>query len=187
MRIRSDHGTKNVDVARWMLNHFGTARRPVLTSLSVHNQRSERMWVDVYRCVLDRYRNIFFYLEMHGELERDNELHLYALHFVYLPRINTALSEMVDQWNHHPLSTERNLSPLKLWTQGFYQYRDEAEDVNTVEDLLDLTETDWSYYGVDDYGPAPALQTNNNVVVPRSAMELNNIEYQRLCIGSDMR
>ena len=50
-----------------------------------------------------------------------------------------------------------------------------------MQDPLDLTETDWSFYGFDDYGPAPALQTNKNVVVPRSAVELNDIEYQWLC------
>ena len=42
-RIRSDHGTENIDVARWMLNHFGPSAKPFLTGLSVHNQRIEVM------------------------------------------------------------------------------------------------------------------------------------------------
>eukprot|EP00794_Sanderia_malayensis_P014583 gene14583-16086_t len=39
---RTDQGMENVDIARLMLNRFGTERKPVLTGRSVHNQRIER-------------------------------------------------------------------------------------------------------------------------------------------------
>ena len=48
--IRSDHGTENVEVAKWMLHHHGTTSNPVLTGRSVHNQRIERLWRDAVRC-----------------------------------------------------------------------------------------------------------------------------------------
>ncbi len=179
LRIRTDHGTENIEVARWMLDHFGVVNRPVLTGMSVHNQRIERMWVDVYKCVLEHYRNIFLFLEDQEYLERDDELHLYTLHFVYVPRINVALSDMAAQWNNHPLSTERNLSPLQLWIRGFYMYA--SSDGSTVQDLLDHTNINWDRYGIDDFGPDPRLQTNNHVVVPRSSIELNADEYEWLC------
>jgi hypothetical protein len=59
-QIRSDHGTENVGVARWMLQHFAPASKPILTGLSVHNQRIERLWRDVNTYVISYFRNLFF-------------------------------------------------------------------------------------------------------------------------------
>lgn len=52
----------------------------MLTALSVHDQRIERLWVDVVRYIDTPYRNIFTNLESFGLLDPLNELHLFALH-----------------------------------------------------------------------------------------------------------
>ena len=36
-------------------------------------------------------------------------------------------------------------------------------------------------YGIDDFGPLPEMQTNNHVVVPRSAIQLN--DEQRIALS----
>ena len=46
-RVRSDQGMENIRVARLMLAKSGPENVPHLTSLSVHNQRIERLWRDV--------------------------------------------------------------------------------------------------------------------------------------------
>jgi len=113
-RMQCDHGTENIEVARFMLNAHGVEGSHVLTGLSVHNQRIERLWVDVVRYIVTPYRNIFTYLESFGLLDPLNELHLFALHYVYQPRINRSIKEFVLQWNHPGLSSERCQTPVQL-------------------------------------------------------------------------
>ena len=144
-----------------MLERHGLAENPVITGKSVHNQRIERLWVDVFIYVAQYWRNVFLYLEAECGLDPTNEMHLYALHYVYLPRINNMIEEFQAFWNNHSLRTENNKTPLQLWTEGFYQLTTSRQEA----DLLDFTEN-IALYGIDPDGPDPALQTNNNVQVP---------------------
>lgn len=51
-------------------------------------------------------------------LDIDNELHLWALHYVYIPRINRRLTAFSNQWNQHGLRTVRHQSPLQIVIRG---------------------------------------------------------------------
>ena len=65
--------------------------------------------------VLSKYHGIFWHLENHRVLDVDNNEQMYALHMVYLPRLNKDLKEWRTVWNNHPIRTEKNQSPLQLW------------------------------------------------------------------------
>ena len=133
-RIGSDRGLENIDVGRFMIEARGANRGSIITGNSVHNQRIERLWREVSRVVVSRFLNIFLYLEQCGVLDPESERHLYCLHFMYLPLINTALRELASAWNDLPVSTESNYTPRQLWLQGLLQNRN--SDLVAVRDVI---------------------------------------------------
>ena len=125
--IRSDHGTENVEVAKWMLHHHGTTSNHVLTGRSVHNQRIERLWRDATESFINLYQRLFYFMESHQLLDPLDEVHIYALHFVYLPRIRRSVEEFILQGNNHTLSSEQNKTPYQVWTEGFYSQANSSQ------------------------------------------------------------
>lgn len=90
-RVRCDQGRENIAVARHMIHFRGIDRNSMIVGSSVHNQRIERLWRDSHRCVTSLYYRLFYYLENNSLLNPIIEEHLFALHYVFLPRINQSL------------------------------------------------------------------------------------------------
>lgn len=114
LRVRSDLGGENVDVWRYMVAQYDGDEYAVITGSSTHNERIERLWWDVFRCVGQLFYDTFHSLEDECLLDPLNETDIFCLHFVYLPLINKCLDEFVQSWNHHRISTERNKTPYQL-------------------------------------------------------------------------
>lgn len=113
-----DHGTENIDVAKLMLDVHGVEGNHVLTGLSVDNQHTECLWVDVVSYIVVPYRNIFTHLENSGLFNPVNEVHLYAPHYMYQPRANRSIDEFILQWNNHGMSSQRCQTPMQLMFEG---------------------------------------------------------------------
>ena len=65
--------------------------------------------------VSNLYYDLFSFLEEEQELDLQSEVHIWALHYIYLPRINRDLKLFCNQWNSHAIRTEHHRSPLQLF------------------------------------------------------------------------
>lgn len=117
-RVRADHGTEYADTGRFMIQVNGEDRGSFLTGPSVHNQRIERLWRDVYMKVIDTFYKLFLYMEDEKVLDIGNEIHKWVLQYVFTPRIDAALKEWMRTHNNHKIRTENNRTPNMLWFQS---------------------------------------------------------------------
>lgn len=105
-------------------------------------------------------------MEQQGILDSLNEIHLFCLHYIYLPCIQRSVNEFREQWNNHGLSTQGGQTPLQLWHMGI---------VNNVglpsNYIFHVDHT----FGIDEEGPLPEFQTNNNVIIPHNNVTINEM------------
>uniref|UniRef100_A0A3Q3FD54 Integrase catalytic domain-containing protein n=1 Tax=Labrus bergylta TaxID=56723 RepID=A0A3Q3FD54_9LABR len=112
--IRTDKGGETVMIWEDMREHRD--ENSVLTGSSVHNQRIERFNRDLNRNCHDVFAPVFYELESLEALDVKNESDLFCLHYVYIPRINQTLNEFKAAFNNHSISSERNRTPVQLFT-----------------------------------------------------------------------
>jgi hypothetical protein len=135
LRVRSDQGLENYDVAKLMLEARG--KNGMITGKSTHNQRIERLWRDVFEGVLCFFYDLFYFMEDEGILDPFNEIHIIALHVVFMHRINDKLDVWRNAWALHRLRTVRS-SPYRLFMSGVINaqvYQNPRQNINTDTSL----------------------------------------------------
>ena len=143
LRARSDKGLENMKVAEYMTTMRGSDTKPMITGKSTHNQRIERLWRDVFEGVLFFYYRLFHFMEDEGILDIMNDVHIFALHHVFLTKINEKLSIWKDAWNNHRVRTVRT-SPQRLFTAGSmnnpvpFSLTQDAENYGVEGAILDV-------------------------------------------------
>ena len=176
-RVRTDHGRKNTGVWQLMVERRGANRGNFLAGTSTH---IERLWRDVFRCVAHIFYYTFQAMEESGVLYMSNPTHKFAVHFVFLPRINKALSSFVLAWNSHPLRTENNWSPERIWVNGMMDQRN--QHLSAVADISQVEPSagDLDWFGFDHLAPTPMDDGLPVVLVEDAYIELRETVQQAL-------
>ena len=178
-RIRTDCGTENLQVAQHMLRHRGLDRNSVLTGSSTHNQRIERLWRDLHYSATKLYYRLFYYLEDQHLLDPLNEVHVFALHYVYLPRINRSIDLFKNAWNHHSIRTMHNSSPHQLYSSGILRLQHSNIPALDFFDGVDLL------YGVDEDILLTQATSTETISIPENRLNITteNLELLQLHIN----
>ena len=162
----------------------------------------------MFQGVLGLYYDLFYYLETMNMLVPNNDVHLFCLHHVFIPRINRHLDPWKEAWVKHPMRTEHNMTPEQLWTSGLLSIsgsgnqiaQEVFESLNEVSIRVGMIVMKYSYhiamsemsyfltflmqdetqdFGIDWDGPSP-LVTDESVEVPHTECPITAEEVNEL-------
>jgi hypothetical protein len=109
-RARCNQGRENVVVADFMLRQRGLHRGSILVGASVHNQRIERMWLDVRTRFISKVVDVFGRFEDDGMLNVEDDVCMHTVHLVVGPHLRSMLADFVTAWNCHRMRTPTGIS-----------------------------------------------------------------------------
>ncbi|XP_014677213.1 PREDICTED: uncharacterized protein LOC106817080 [Priapulus caudatus] len=177
-RVRVDKGGENTLVCDAMLRYHGAGRGSAIRGKSVHNIRIERLWVDVWNGSTNVFYDLFCQFEANHVLDPNSDEQMFALHYVYLPRIQKSLDDFTAMWNHHTLRTAKS-SPLQLFVQRSLELQHSAN--TAMRDMFRQTEEPDNDANGESANSEPENEDNLTIVnIPETIMPITADHYQLL-------
>ena len=87
-------------------------------------------------------------MEDNGFMSPGNNNDLFCLHYVFKPRINNAITLFKHGWNHHKLRTERNRTPMQLYTEGMLTLQ--GSDYTAIMDVFQGNIDEGNFAEIDE-------------------------------------
>uniref|UniRef100_A0A3Q3EQJ3 Integrase core domain-containing protein n=1 Tax=Labrus bergylta TaxID=56723 RepID=A0A3Q3EQJ3_9LABR len=129
---------------------------------SVHNQRIERLWRDVFQQVVHYFYTLFYSFEDEQILNPEDNFQKMALQVVYKPEIQKRPDLFRQAWNNHKITTANNRTPTKIWMEGMLaNIEQESTALNNV-------------FGVDPY-----IEENLEACLARHGIQLTQLQANR--------
>ena len=166
-----DRGGENTDLVALMEELRGENRGSAIQGRSVHNQRIERSWRDMWYNVSHQYHDMFSFMEEQGLINLDSTLDMWCLHFVFLPRLNRDLELIASNGTIMVCglkTTSRHCSCLfsEVWLHTHTVMREffsaQPPPANADHDL----NLAW-----EEQGPAAAIQNQQDVPLSEARLE----------------
>jgi hypothetical protein len=184
-RVRVDQGGENNDVCAIMEVLRGRGRGSAMKGKSVHNQRIERSWVDVWNGATNLFYDLFHFMEHQRTLDIDNSVHMWALHYIFVPRLNRELQLFRDQWNNHGLRTEHHETPLQLFVGRSIELANSS--LTAIKDMFNIPDFEPQQDGTE--GTPDSLDWEDNsmgtIQVPDIPCPLSDYGLDRLKLTVD--
>lgn len=140
----------------------------MLRGPSVHHQRIERLWRDVYTKVLDKYYKLSNHIEENHIFDVSDEIDLICLRHTFAAHIDMDLITWRNAHNDHGIRTQKYKTPCQLWIAASTQ----NQDVNNTamcnlfrRDLESVEETFEEYLGEEN------LSEPDNISIVLSRVE----------------
>ncbi|ESO98489.1 hypothetical protein LOTGIDRAFT_174258 [Lottia gigantea] len=102
-------------------------------------------------------------MEEENILQPTNEVHLEALHYVFIPRIQNHLDEFREAFIRRPLRTANQKTPLQMWIEG-----------QIIDPFESLTESDVLLYGISQEGLMTSSDELHGVCVTEASLSEEN-------------